>query len=347
MNFLSYLKDRLYIIISVLVIISLVVFIMTLDTWINKYTVDIGHIVYAYILGLALLFLSLTIDYYLNKKRLYDILNKAREEKNLNFVFSLPKKLIKEDRAYEKLFLELYENYSLKLKKYEDENKIRKDFNSLWVHQMKTPVSVMKLLLEEDVNSINILSLSEELEKISNGLNMDLYSHRVNDFEKDLKIEEVNLKSLVREVINENKNTFIINDIYPKISLDEKIYIKTDIKWMKFSLAQIIQNSLKYTKVKDITPKKIEIYIEDSSEGFVLKIKDNGVGIAKKDLNRLFDPFFTGENGRKYSESTGMGLYLTNIVLEKLGYKLSIDSIEGEFSIASIEFSREKNIYKL
>lgn len=346
MNFLKYLKDRLYIIISTIIIITLVIFIITLDRGIYNIKVNIESIIYAYIIGISILFISFGINYYTKKKENSKILNNILENNDIDFIYSKIFKLNEEDTIYRSLLLKLNDNYNVKLKKYEDIDKINKDFDLLWIHQMKTPISVIKLLLDGEINEKNKISISEEVEKISNGLNLRLYNQRINDFESDFKIGNINLSSIIGEVIQENKNTFIINRIYPKVEIDEDIYINSDEKWIKFTLSQIIQNALKYTKVKNIDNKMIEIYTEKKGDSVVLHIKDNGVGIAKKDLNRLYNPFFTGENGRKYSESTGMGLYLVNIVLNKLGHRLNIDSIENEYTEVRIEFLSEKNIYK-
>lgn len=346
MNFLKYLKDRIYIIISTIIIITFVIIIMLLNFGFDIAGENIGNIIYAYILGISILFISFTINYYMKKKNLYKLLNRILEE-DANYIYDNLNRLTEEDEIYRKVFLKLNEEYNLKLNKYENENKINKDFNALWIHQMKTPVSVIKLLLEGEIDNKKKISISEEMEKISNGLNLRLYTQRINDFEKDLKIENVNLNLIIKELVKDNKNTFIINKIYPKIEIDEDIYIKTDIKWIKFILAQLIQNALKYTKVKDIENKTIKIYTEIKSDNIILYIRDNGVGIPKKDMTRLSNAFFTGENGRKYSESTGMGLYLSNIVLKKLGHKLYINSVENEFTETSIEFFKERSIYKI
>ena len=116
---------------------------------------------------------------------------------------------------------------------------------------------------------------------------------------------------------------------------------------MEFIINQIVQNSIKYTKVKD--SRKREILVSQSSEGqkLVLSFYDNGVGIDSRDLANVFKAFFTGGNGRLYSESTGMGLYLTKEVLDNLGHSISIESEKGLYTRVNIVFPEEKNIYNL
>lgn len=176
---------------------------------------------------------------------------------------------------------------------------------------------------------------------------MALYALRVNDFNQDFKIEEINPIEITRDIINENKNAFIINSIYPKIVSEIEVKVKSDKKWLKFIINQIISNSIKYTKVKDIGNKYINIKLEEKGETIILFIEDNGIGIPKQDIDRVFNPFFTGENGRKYSESTGMGLYLSKDIIEKLGHGLYIKSTEGVGTKISIVFHHGKSIYNL
>ena len=66
-------------------------------------------------------------------------------------------------------------------------------------------------------------------------------------------------------------------------------------------------------------------------------VKDQGMGIDKKDLNRIFEQFFTGENGRIKGESTGVGLYLVKQICSKLKYPLSVESQKGIGSTFSLE----------
>lgn len=245
----------------------------------------------------------------------------------------------------------VYENI---LDKYKQYYKVQRDFNNRWIHQMKTPISVIKLILENekdkdiDVNTKKSYeSIEEEMEKLSNGLEMALYALRVNEFHEDFKIEDVNLLEVVRNVINENKNAFIINSIYPKIITEEDKEVKTDIKWIKFIINQIITNSIKYTKVKKSEEKSVTIRLQAIDDKAILSIKDTGVGIPKQDLDRVFNPFFTGENGRRYKESTGMGLYLTKDIANKLGHDILVESIEGKGTVVNIVFYQGRSIYDL
>lgn len=219
---------------------------------------------------------------------------------------------------------------------------------------MKTPISVLKLMVERekkkvktDEDLINIISMEEELDKLSSGLELALYTLRINDFEEDFKVEKININNLVTEVINENKSLFILNKVYPKNFIKEDYIVVSDRKWIKFVLKQLISNSVKYTKVKDIKEKNIIFTVTEDEKNIYLNIKDNGIGIQNRDIKRVTQAFYTGNNGRKYFESTGMGLYLVKETLDRLGHNLIIESKEGLFTSMTINFSKGESIYNI
>ena len=194
-------------------------------------------------------------------------------------------------------------------------------FTNQWIHQMKTPVSVLELLLQED--TLDKRSVQEEVDRLKRGLEMVLMNARLENFQEDLQVEQVNLKQLVMSTINENKRLFITNRVFPEVKIAEELVVMSDSKWLKFVLTQFITNAVKYTFEDN---KKIFIEAIQHEENVELRVKDEGIGIPKSDLSRVTKPFFTGENGRKTGESTGMGLYIAQEICTKLGHELSIES---------------------
>jgi len=215
---------------------------------------------------------------------------------------------------------------------------------------MKTPVSIINLILQdenqEEYKDI-FSSLSEENEKISAGLEMMLNHARLNEFNLDFKVESVNIISVLRKVINDNKKSLIRNFIFPKIQGEEDILVETDKKWICFVINQIFINAIKYSRDRAKDNKYIVFEVKVEGAKVILSIKDEGIGIPKEDLNRVFQAFFTGKNGRKTSEATGMGMYLSKRVCDKLGHGLAVESEEGQWSKFSIVFYKEKNIFTL
>lgn len=353
-KFKDYLRDRLLFVLFYFINTFLVITIMMLDLIIRKERLKVSNIIYAFLLSFIFLILLIILDY-LKKRKFYKSINNGLEDnKSLEYIFNIPGNISREYDAFKELLTKNYITYQNTLEKYRKNYKTQVDFNNRWIHQMKTPISVIKLILENEKDK-NIdentkksyESIEEEMEKLSNGLEMALYTLRINDFEQDFKVEDINLLGIVRNVINENKNTFIVNAIYPKIISEEDLTVKSDKKWIKFVISQIISNSIKYSKVKDDQDKSVIIKLYKENDKTVLSIEDRGVGIPEQDIDRVFNPFFTGENGRRYLESTGMGLYLSKDIMKRLGHNIYVKSTEGVGTIVNIVFHQGKSIYDL
>lgn len=123
------------------------------------------------------------------------------------------------------------------------------NFINQWVHQMKTPLSVIKLIIQENVEQQCIKDIKEEVEKLEEGLNIALYNARLENFHNDFNVAEFDLKELVLDRVNYNKKLFIKNGVFPKVEMNN-IKIKSDRKWISFILDQIIINGVKYSKGK-------------------------------------------------------------------------------------------------
>ncbi|WP_410511185.1 sensor histidine kinase [Paenibacillus sp. BR2-3] len=204
-------------------------------------------------------------------------------------------------------------------------------FISQWIHNMKTPLSVIDLILQNyKMNQLNddvaMQHIEEEKELILNMLNQLLKIFRLEHFTRDYNPENVNLLDSLRSIINSKRNQYIYNNVYPVVECDyDMVMVMTDSKWNTAMLEQIISNAIKYSDSKDET-KTIHFRIEQWDEKVVLSIRDEGIGIEKVDLQRVFQPFFTGKNGRTHNQATGIGLYVCSEIAKKLGHKLEISS---------------------
>jgi two-component system, OmpR family, sensor histidine kinase YxdK len=229
---------------------------------------------------------------------------------------------------------ELYKLYQNEVQRLYAAQHRQLHFMNQWVHQMKTPISVMGLLLQEK-DDLDRNSISEEVEKIRRGLDSVLVNARLETFEQDMQIERVGLKKLVQEIVTDHKRLFIINGVFPVISIDENFLVATDVKWMKIVIGQFITNAVKYTFDEG---KKVHLNAACTGDGLKLTIRDEGIGIPSSDLNRVTKAFFTGENGRLTGESTGMGLYIASEVCNRLGHPLSIESEKGIGTTVTVLF---------
>ena len=219
-------------------------------------------------------------------------------------------------------------------------NKIHSEhiaFINQWVHQMKTPLSVIQLQMQEYEGEEPVESMRGEISKLNKGLNLAMYFARLESFENDFVVEKVMLHNLVIGKVNEEKQMFIKNRIRPVVEIDGSIEVYSDSKWLRFILEQLIVNGVKYSRNKG----KELIIRADDEDGFIrLSVIDSGVGVPKKDIRRVFDPFFTGENGRKLGESTGMGLYIVKKACDNLNHSIAIESEIEEGTTISILFNK-------
>lgn len=283
-------------------------------------------------------FLPLTIyiiiDFF-TKKKFYDNIMNITEK--LDKKYLLPE-VIKVPNYYEgKMLYEVLKECNRNMHEhvnfYKNLQKEYREYIETWVHEIKTPISSSKLIIENS-ESREKNALSDEIRKIEEYINQALYYSRSTDVSKDYIVKEFEIKEAVQEAIRNNRRDFINK----RISVDiENVYgrVVTDIKWIKFIINQIIINSIKYSKNSSGS---LKVYTAERKDNLVLTIEDNGIGISKSDVGRVFDKGFTGENGRRYGKSTGIGLYLCKKLCEKLGLGISLESVEDEGTKVNLIF---------
>lgn len=207
-----------------------------------------------------------------------------------------------------------------------------RDYIETWIHEVKTPIAASRLVLGNSLDSSDVLrSLSGEMDRIESHVEQALYYARSTAVEKDFSIKMVQLDAIVKASVKKYSRSLIDAGIMPRFEgLD--VFVYTDPKWLDFIIGQIISNAIKYHRPQtdDFAP-EIAFVAERMVQGYetdkvCLHISDNGIGIHAADLGRVFDKGFTGENGRSFAKSTGIGLYLCKIMCEKMKLKLSIAS---------------------
>ena len=192
-------------------------------------------------------------------------------------------------------------------------------YYTLWVHQIKTPIAAMDLLLQQGERGP---AAQAELFKISQYVDMALQYVRLDGTTRDLHLSQVSLDQVIRQVVRKYAKLFILK----KIRLDFRetgLTVLSDEKWLAFLLEQLLSNALKYTPEGG----QVAIFGEP---GEILVITNTNIGIAPEDLPRVFERGFTGQNGRLDKKATGIGLYLCRRVTELLGHTLSITSAPGK-----------------
>lgn len=302
---------------NIKVIFLFIVFALVFGIVFSLYDLEIEAIYYSVMLCsfIGLIYICINfINYYKKHIQLYKLQNEISISlENL----PSPKTLMEED--YTNLILTLNKEYKNYISKSDIAKSDMIDYYTMWVHQIKTPISAMKLLIQTSESEISS-DLSSELFKIEQYVEMVLSYIRLGSNENDFVIKEYDLDNIVRQAIRKYAPLFIRK----KINLDFQpttYKVLTDEKWLVFVIEQLLSNAIKYTNKG-----KISIYpLEDKK----LVIEDTGIGISQEDIPRIFDKGFTGYNGRTDKKATGLGLYLCKNILDKLSHKISIESEVG------------------
>ncbi|MDR1663943.1 MAG: sensor histidine kinase [Clostridiales bacterium] len=207
------------------------------------------------------------------------------------------------------------------------------EYYTLCAHQIKTPLSAAQLVLQRRAGGrghINAGEIEQELFRIGQYVEMVLQYQRLSSIENDLALARFEVSCLVRKAAKNTATLFI----HRGLALDaERVSggIVTDEKWFCFVLEQLLANAVKYTR------DAVSVY----TRGDELVIADNGMGIPAEDLPRVFERGFTGTVGRAERSSTGIGLYLCKRVLNRLGFKISIESETGKGTRAVLNLSQK------
>lgn len=253
------------------------------------------------------------------------------------------------------LYHRLLENQSIARSESESSAAVRqsrmRDYYSMWVHQIKTPISAMKLLLEAEREELgrlmcdeeqqaafkelsdNLDSFEDELFRIEEYVSMVLQYQRVSSTENDFVLEKVSLDGVIRDTIKKYAKIMIRRHIGINYSGTKK-QVYTDEKWLAFILEQILSNAIKYTPKGFVT-----IETTEEKDRFFITIKDTGIGIKAEDLSRVFEKGYTGYNGHADKKATGIGLYLCRQMADKLGHTIRMESELGKGTKVWIGFN--------
>lgn len=334
MKLRTYIIDKKFFLLFYIILMIFISAVIYLDHTVKVSTYNILYI--NFVLFIFLLFYIL--GGYLFHKRYYTNIYELIKTNKENSIHCLPEPNTYQQGLYHQLLQNAYETQSREIEKLHEEKRENLEFIASWVHEIKTPISVTRLILENSLGkpiSETLDSLEEEVDKIDNYVERALYYSKIDAFSKDYFITEINLDKLIKEMVKKHAKTFINKKI--KIEIENlNTFISSDTKWLSFIVEQILSNSLKYTS----TYGKIKIYFEEDSKEKKLIIEDNGIGIKQEDIGRIFDKGFTGYIGRQNYKSTGMGLYLAKKLSKKLGHDITAISEFEEYTKVIIHFPK-------
>lgn len=319
--FLKSIRYQFYVLLSTFIVLGLISWLTQVPFYFFGYAMQLSFFVW-------LCMLLFQWAHY--KKRIKDIraLNQSKQD-------SFEKiEAASLDQAYEIQYNQLEREYQQFREQMREREKEQMDYFTLWLHQIKTPISVISLILQRsDDDSKEKQQLEQELIYLNNYTHMALNYLKLEETGKELDLNEVKIDDIIKETLKNYSLLFIYNDI----GLEYKAIAKTvltDRKWLQVLIEQILSNSLKYTPSG-----MIKIYMENPT---CLVIEDTGSGIRKEDVPKIFEKGYTGLNGRLHEKSTGLGLFLSRKICERLGHSLIIESEVGIGTKARIDFSREK-----
>ncbi len=242
---------------------------------------------------------------------------------------NLPQESYLEEKTYQEM-LQILQKKIFQLKQ-ENQQKYNNtiDYYTKWVHQIKTPIAGLKLIIQNDYPDEKMLV---ELLKIEQYVNMALQYIRLDHIHHDLSFQKISLDYLVSQEIKKQSLFFFEKDIKVDYQIKD-IQILTDEKWSAFVIEQILSNALKYTQQGSIK------FYNDHEK---LYIQDSGIGIKESDLPRVFERGFTGFQGRNDKKASGLGLYLCKNIFDKLGHLISIESTIGKGTTVCLDFTKKE-----
>ncbi len=206
------------------------------------------------------------------------------------------------------------------------------DYYTMWAHQIKTPITSMKLHLQKEDTEFS-RKMSSELFRIEQYVEMVLTFLRLDSETTDYLIKEYSLDDIVSQAVRKFSGDFINR----KLALEYKpldTWVITDEKWLSFVIEQVLSNALKYT-----SSGKISIAMEEPK---TLCIRDTGMGISKEELPRIFEKGYSGYNGRVDKRASGIGLYLCKRICSNLGHGIKAESVADEGTVIKIDLNQKR-----
>ncbi len=286
-------------------------------------------LIYAVLLSLLLLAALLVLDFLREKRR------SAQRRRTLEAISSewraLPEARSLAEEDYQDMIAALGAQMEQLLRDADTEREDMLDYYTAWVHQIKTPIAVLRLKLSGDTAEHHALSV--ELQRIEQYVDMVLQYIRIGSGSTDLVIRECLLDELIRESVRKLAPQFVEKHLRLEFTPTEATVV-TDQKWFLCILDQLLSNAVKYTPSGTIT-----ITFQDG----ILTIFDTGIGIAEEDLPRIFEKGYTGTNGRLGQKSSGLGLYLAKKAADLLSIPIRAESTVGKGSSFSLDL-RQRGI---
>ena len=323
MNGKLYWKNRLpFLLTNLVCMIALTVFLFVCGN-------SLSAVLLILIAWIVIVSVGLGFTYWKRKQqmqRLLDMTGQLSERYLISEVMELPEQA--EDQVYYRILKMAGKSMLEQISEVKRERLEYKEYIEQWIHEIKTPITAMKLLCENHRTDWT-KELLLELEKTNRFTEQALYYARSEHTEKDYSVREMALSNVVHQAIADNKYLLLQNGVHLEMEeMQDTVY--SDEKWVRFILNQLIVNAVKYRSEQPV----LHFSASRQQDQVILTVEDNGIGIPSSDLPRIFEKGFTGQNGRIVQQSTGIGLYLCKRLCEKLGIGITADSSEHGTAIS-------------
>ena len=326
MNSRRYWKNRIpFLLTNLICMVALIVFLLVCGN-------SISVVLLILVVWAVVLLTGLFLTYWKRKQQMQKLLDMAgwlSERYLISEVMELPEQA--EDQVYYQLLKMAGKSMLEQIGEVRRERLEYKEYIEQWIHEIKTPITAMKLLCENHRTDWT-KELLLELEKTNRFTEQALYYARSEHTEKDYSVREMSLSQVVHQAIADNKYLLLQSGVRLEVEeMADTVY--SDEKWVRFILNQLIANVVKYRSGQPV----LRISARRQQDQVILVVEDNGIGISPADLPRVFEKGFTGQNGRMVQQSTGIGLYLCKRLCDKLGIGIAAES-SGQGTAISLAF---------
>lgn len=326
MNRRRYWKNRIpFLLTNLVCMAALTVFLLVCGN-------SISAVLLILVVWTAILLAGLFLTYWKRRRQMRELLDMAgqlSERYLISEVMELPEQA--EDQVYYQLLKMAGKSMLEQIGEVQRERLEYKEYIEQWIHEIKTPITAMKLLCENHRTDWT-KELLLELEKTNRFTEQALYYARSEHTEKDYSVREMSLSQVVHQAIADNKYLLLQSGVRLEVEeMEDTVY--SDEKWVRFILNQLIANAVKYRSGQPV----LRFSTRRQQDQVVLVVEDNGIGISPADLPRIFEKGFTGQNGRMVQQSTGIGLYLCKRLCDKLGIGIAAES-SGQGTAISLAF---------
>lgn len=323
-----FLKERLSWILFFIMIHFFILFIAFIDS-----AIPVQSVLYIVFLSMVSFIVFLAVRY-----NIETAFYRSLEERENNLdISSIPAS----ESPFEQLVEKALSEQAQALKKDALQNRIlleqEKDELLSWIHEVKTPLTAMHLMIERMDDGVLKTHLTYEWLRIHLLLDQQLHQKRIPFIENDLYIETIDLESVIFSEIKTLQAWCIQKGIGFDIQLEQN-EVLSDVKWLAFIIRQILTNAVKYSETSDIIIKSFQQNAQTR-----LEVKDFGRGIDPKDLPRIFDKSFTSTVNHHDHAATGMGLYLAKKAAIPLLIDIEAQSITHTETTFTLTFPKRND----